>query len=691
MATNATNNYSNSRYIVDNVTPGWPFATVQSAINAAVAAGGAASIWLRQGTYNENLTLYDNINIEGQEQTLSVINGTHTPPATGSCRFTRVGLRSATDIFSSAVAGSALLSCLRCQFTLTNGYVYNLPNWTGELRMRWCTDYSTKNGLVYNTGGSAVTINHSLVGVGSNVFTANGNVTLFSVRAGCPILLNGTGTSVFDGGSEFSGNISTANSHNLTLAQVRITTGAAQAITHNSSTTLIMNSVVVNTNNATAIGGTGSLQLMSVQFPNSNTLAGTLTTLLTGVNRTAEVWADNLTRQDNTGFYSWAAAGPYFDDTTLGTFKLLVGGTGYIKGKRVTWVAQDATGMTAGNTYYIYIDSTGTIGKTATRTDALFTDYIVLFECMRDSTPVTNNQLTVKENHNYAFPTGPSNYIHGVIGIVIENASNGANIALNGTQKIQINGADNLEDHGLTTTVPDSGGVGVTWRKYYTTAAGKWALYSATDTFTGHYNNGGSVAALGGSKFGVYRLYATKDSLNSAAPIYIAVLDITQYNNITAANTAIANGTPATASNELAALEIAQLGYIIFSQASSSIVQVTIAKSTVRQTISSGGTNTASLVNTVTTNFNSILSAADTNVQAALDTIDNYGVTPKATGDDGGLLTTTGLTNVVNTGLSTGVMTIHATTTNPGSNAGYIKMYVGTTAVYVPYWTTIAP
>lgn len=343
---------------------------------------------------------------------------------------------------------------------------------------------------------------------------------------------------------------------------------------------------------------------------------------------TNNAWNSNSTytdfqAQNFTGFSSWAAGGPYFDDTTLGTFRVLVGGTGYIKSKKVTWVAQNITGLAAGNTYFIYIDSTGTIGKTTTRTDALFTDNIVLFECLRDSTPITNNQVTVKENHPYDFQAQPSNYLHNVIGSIINNTNNGANITLNGTQGIQINGADALEDHGLETTIPDSGGVAQTWIKMYTDGTGKWARQNATNTFTGFYNNAGTPTALGAGKFAVYTLYVSKDNLNTTTPTYLAVLDTSQYNNQTAAQTAITNGTTAQATNELRSLEIAQLGYIIYAQGSASIVQVIISKSTLRQTLSTSGTNTASLVNTNTSAFNGWLSAANTNVQSSLDTLDD--------------------------------------------------------------------
>lgn len=629
---NATNTYSNSRYIVDNVAPGMPYTTIQSAINAAQAAGGNAEIWVRQGTYTENLTLYDTINIEGAEQTLSILIGTHTPPAAGSCRFSRMGLRSATDIFSSAAAGTATLSCLRCQFLLINGYVYNLPNWTGDLRLRWCTDYSTHNGLVYNTGGSTVTMNHSLIGKGTtSVFTANGNVTMFSVLCDCPMLFNGTGISILEGACVFGGNIATANTHLLRIAQCRLSTGVTQAITHNSASTLVLDNVIVGTSNATAIGGTGTIKMVMVAFPTSNTLAGTITQSLDGVTRTAEMWAENIIRMKDTGFYSWAAGGPYFNDATLGTFKLLVGGTGYIKNQRVTWVAQDYVGMTAGNTYFIYIDSTGTIGAATSHTNALYEDYIVLFQCMRDSTPVTNNQVTVKENHPYSFQPAPSNWMHDVAGILIENNQNGANITLDGTQGIQINGADVLNDHGLETIIPDSGGAAVTWIRMYTTAGGKWARQNATTTFTGYWNNAGTPTALTANRWAVYTLYVSKDSLNTTTPTYFAVLNTAQYTTQANANTAISNGTTAKASGELAALELAQLGFITYRQSTAAITNVVISKSTLRATFSTGGTNTASLVNTDVTNFNGWLSAADSNVQAALDTLDDVGlgVTPQ--------------------------------------------------------------
>jgi len=617
-----SNLYQNTKYVVGT---GLPYTTIQSAINAAVAAGTPATIFVRAGAYTENLTLYDGIEVQGSNAFQTTITGIHVPPAAGRCALLNLGLISATHILSSAVAGTATIKFSQCAFNLTNGYVCNITNWTGAITFEFCSDTSTINGLVLNTATATVVMNNNTIGVGTaNPMTINGILTVFNSSVGCPITLAGSAISTIDGGCVLSGAITLSATANLSIANSRISTGAATAITTTSAVAVNLSDVNINTSNVVAIGGTGTVNFNQVNFANSKGLAGTVVEGLAGVVKTGENYSNTILRMDMSGFYSWAAVGPYFDDTTLGTFQLLVGGTGYIRGKVITWVSQNISGMTSGATWYIYIDSTGTIGKTSTRTDDLFVDYIVLFECLYDETPVTKLQHTVKENHAYNYQVSVSNVEHHIIGTVVQNG--GANITPLGAAnvKVGISGDDVLQDHGLETTITTE--ASVTWKKFYTTAGGKWAVQNVSDTFAGYYNNAGTPTALGASKFGVYTLYASKDDLNTAVPIYYAVLDTSEYNNLGAATTAISNGTIAKATAELLDLELCQLGFIIWGQAAAAIVSTIIAKSTLRATISSGGgTNQANLVVTNTTGFNGILSGSDTNVQSALDTIDNWG------------------------------------------------------------------
>lgn len=84
------------------------------------------------------------------------------------------------------------------------------------------------------------------------------------------------------------------------------------------------------------------------------------------------------------------------------------------------------------------------------------------------------------------------------------------------------------------------------------------------------------------------------------------------------------------------------------------------------------------------------------NITATLGNItagaDIAGRTFFATGDEGtGNAGETGFTNVVDTTVSTGAGVVLLKTANPGDSAGWLKMYDGTTVVWVPFWTNISP
>lgn len=49
------------------------------------------------------------------------------------------------------------------------------------------------------------------------------------------------------------------------------------------------------------------------------------------------------------------------------------------------------------------------------------------------------------------------------------------------------------------------------------------------------------------------------------------------------------------------------------------------------------------------------------------------------------------LTNATNTTQGAGALSILSTNANPGNNAGFLKVYVGASTAWVPYFTNIAP
>ncbi len=109
--------------------------------------------------------------------------------------------------------------------------------------------------------------------------------------------------------------------------------------------------------------------------------------------------------------------------------------------------------------------------------------------------------------------------------------------------------------------------------------------------------------------------------------------------------------------------------------------------------VNAGTTMTAGTGITATTG-NIVASAGNINATVGSITAGSNiaGLMIGATGDSGsGAATVTQLTNAVDTTQGVGLLTILSANGNSGTNTGFIKMYVGLTPVFVPYYADITP
>lgn len=276
----STNQYQISKYIVDSTAGNSCYTTVQTAINAAQAAGVPATVVVRPGTYTENLVLYDGINICGTTYGVTVISGRHTPPASGSFIIQNCGLTTTTHIFNSAVAGSADIFLDQCICSVANGNIFNLTNWTGSLYVDDCEVYGPDMAVVYNTGGATIKITDSMIQGGTTytLTSTNGNVTIENSVIGCSTYFAGTTTATIRG-SLLQRTMITVGTSTVNMMDSEITTGANAAINHSSANTITLADVKINsTANPCIIGaGAGAILMGSVTFLSSSTIAGTIT------------------------------------------------------------------------------------------------------------------------------------------------------------------------------------------------------------------------------------------------------------------------------------------------------------------------------------------------------------------------------------------------------------------------------
>lgn len=327
--------------------------------------------------------------------------------------------------------------------------------------------------------------------------------------------------------------------------------------------------------------------------------------------------------EKQSGFQEWTGAGSYYTINTT-DFVLDRPGIGWINTVRVTWAGgQTVASLAAGSTHFIYIDDTGTIGSTTTRSTSLYQDNIVLFEVLVDSdTPA--NVVVVKENHSLMTHPLLMNSLHdlGMHGYDTA-APTGGTIALNGTVGLQVNGDISWHDHDLETIIPDSAAAAITMNIMYTNGAGKWVILASQNTLPTQYNNAGTPTALAGNQRSIYSIYVSKDDIESVNPQYFAIMNSSKFANLSLANAAVASTSFSVPTNELSEIELIRMGVVIIN--ATQIDSVTVSKQTIGTgNISSVG-GEANLIDVSTTNFDGWLSAADTTVQASLETLDDIG------------------------------------------------------------------
>jgi len=299
----STNIYSYSKFIVDP-NGDTPYQTIQSAIDAAnvvaIASSIAQVVVIRPGNYIENLTMYPNVHLHGVSGNVDdlgiKITGTHTPPNSGICTFTHINWYGINSIFSSAAASTCYFGGETCNYFLSGaGYVFDLPNFSNMIGAVNSGDLSPwvggTSGWVNNpTGGATIVILSCAVGEGNtHTMQISGELQCQLSDVYCPINIVGTSTDSIIEHSDISGNITFGGSTECRFSHCTIESGAAQALTQNSTGTIRVSNLMINSSNNPAIGGTGTIDLGSITFLDDDNIGGTITLTDTSVLQTSDL------------------------------------------------------------------------------------------------------------------------------------------------------------------------------------------------------------------------------------------------------------------------------------------------------------------------------------------------------------------------------------------------------------------
>lgn len=144
-------------YVVDPAGGG-DYTTVQAAVTQANSDGGG-SVWIRPGTYTEDLTLYSGVDLVGAcaDDALGgdsvTIVGTHTLPTSGTLELRNVIFGDNTEsVFTTATAGTTDITITNCTLNVASAsyYLLDIANWTGTV---------TLERLIIASGARARTVN----------------------------------------------------------------------------------------------------------------------------------------------------------------------------------------------------------------------------------------------------------------------------------------------------------------------------------------------------------------------------------------------------------------------------------------------------------------------------------------------------------------------------------------------------
>lgn len=281
----STNNYGESKFIVSSNPANGTHTTIASAL--AVATSGD-TIFIRNGTYTENLTLVAGVNLTAYEADAFTPNVT----ISGTCTFTAAGTVSISGIrlqtnsaFALAITGSSasIVNLFGCYLNGVNNTIisFTSSSASASLFTRDCFGDLTTTGIAlfaHSSAGRFRMVNSFFLNTGVST-TAN------TVSAGeffpnlshieNPLTISGTAT--FSSGY-FSILCTPINSTALTFTTTttgadyygRYFSGTASAISIGAGATLQVDFATVNSSNANAITGAGTIQYGMIVYTSSS-------------------------------------------------------------------------------------------------------------------------------------------------------------------------------------------------------------------------------------------------------------------------------------------------------------------------------------------------------------------------------------------------------------------------------------
>lgn len=287
------NNWGPAKFVVDGTTVA---NGTHSTISAALtAASSGDTIFIRPGTYTENLTLKAGVNLvawepDGFSANVNIVgNCTHNTAGFIMCSGIRFTTNNAAAITVSGSVASKI-RLINCYISAANStaIIYSSSSVDSSIQIFYCEGNTgtTGVGIYTHTAAGQLSFAYSL-------FTNTGGSSTASDTTGGVVITYTSFSQPLSSSSAGAYNISYANLNSSSLNVTAFTTagtgtnfaeysdfvsGTASAISIGAGTTLnIINSITVNSSNANAITGAGLFQSGLVIVPSGASYGNNVT------------------------------------------------------------------------------------------------------------------------------------------------------------------------------------------------------------------------------------------------------------------------------------------------------------------------------------------------------------------------------------------------------------------------------
>jgi|SRR5712671_1620865 len=294
----STNNYGPAKFIVDASAANGTHTTIATALTSASSSD---TIFIRPGTYTENLTLKAGVNLAaytGDEMTPNVtIVGKATMSTAGTVTISNIRLQTNSDFFL-VVSGSAasIVSLENCYLNCSNntGISYTSSGVTSLIQIISCFGNLATTGIALfaSSGSGLISFVYSEIansgGSSTNNTASAGIITVDHSLFSNPITTSSTGALAFlhsriDSAAQNTTALTLGGSGTTTVAYSIINSGSASSISVGGADVTVR-SVSVGSTNINGITGAGTITYGNINFSTGSSGMNT-TTQLAGFTR----------------------------------------------------------------------------------------------------------------------------------------------------------------------------------------------------------------------------------------------------------------------------------------------------------------------------------------------------------------------------------------------------------------------